>query len=274
MSPETEDYRAELFVGRIPWDAPEQIAAMLDAMILYGEDESPRMKRALGAAATISTPCDAALWLEQAKKAVLIPAGYRTTTLYEDCPAANPDLELSRAHFVGQWNLEEPGLVAWFSHGNPFGSYYEEAPYTFVDVENMPENVGPAVCLTSGCTVGAPDEESLGRRIVQEGACAAFLGSSRITFYGTDPVPAFTAQFKISTSLISNRRAVAEAKITSIQLRESAIPCHVSVCSGSVPPPLYKVAHRKSGRDRRIAADAPSTTSLRLRSGTDLNSDP
>lgn len=217
MTPATEDYHAELYVGRIPWDLPEQIESMLHGMILYGEDTSARMKRALGAAATISTPCDAAAWLEQAKHTVLKPAGYDATTLYEDCPGANPDFELSRTRFLGQWSIEEPGLAAWFSHGNPYGSYYAEDPYTFIDVDNMPENVAPAVCLTSGCTVAAPDEESLGREIVREGACAAFLGSSRITFYGLDPVPAFTAQFKISTSLVSDRRAVAEAKILSIE---------------------------------------------------------
>ncbi len=217
MSQGTDDYGAELFVGRIPWDLPEQIESMLERVMFFEEDETSRMKRAIGAAATISSPCDAAVWLEQAKNIVMVPAGYDTTTLYEDCPSANPDLELTRYNFLGQWEFQEPGLVAWFSHGNPHGSYYGEDPYTFIDVDNIPRDVAPAVCLTSGCTVGAPDEVSLGRVVVREGVCSAFLGSSRSTIYGTNPVPAFTAQFKISSSLISDRRALGEAKIISIE---------------------------------------------------------
>ncbi len=46
-------------------------------------------------------------------------------------------------------------------------------------------------------------------------ACAAFLGSSPGTYCGTNPIPAFTAQFKISS--VSDRRALAEAKIISIE---------------------------------------------------------
>ncbi len=217
MSQESDDYGAELFVGRIPWDPPELIEGTLERVMLFEEDETLRMKRAIGAAATISTPCDAAVWLEQAKNVVMIPAGYDTTTLYEDCPSVNPDFELTRYNFLGQWEFLEPGLVAWFSHGNPHGSYYGEEPYTFIDVDHLPREVAPAVCLTSGCTVGAPDEASLGRVVLREGACAAFLGSSRSTFYGTNPLPAFTAQFKIAGSLISDRRALGEAKILSIE---------------------------------------------------------
>jgi hypothetical protein len=217
MSQETEDYGTELFVGRIPWDLPEQIEAVLAAIIGYEEDTSSRMMRAIGAAATIERACDAAVWVELANSLVITPAGYNATTLYESCPSANPDLELTRDNFLGQWEFLEPGLVAWFSHGNAHGSYYGEDPYTFIDVDNIPRSVSPSVCLTSGCTVAAPEVESLGRVLVRDGACASFLGSSRITFYGEDPVPAFSAQFKISTSLILQNRALAEAKIASIE---------------------------------------------------------
>jgi hypothetical protein len=210
MSKETEDYRAELYVGRIPWDGFEQIRAICQTIMSYEEDVSPRMMRAIGAAATISSPCDAAIWVSMAKMLTMDPAGYQTTTLFENCPLVNYSYELTRENFLAQWQAQEPAFVAWFSHGSPHGSF-------FIDVDNLPQGVAPAVGITSGCNVGAPDEESLGRVLVREGVCAAFLGSSRSTWYGEDPVPAFSAQFKISTSFVWERRALSEAKILCLE---------------------------------------------------------
>jgi hypothetical protein len=217
MSKETEDYRAELHVGRIPWDGFEQIQAICQTIMDFGEDASPRMTRAIGAAATIGTPCDAATWVRMAKLLVMDPAGYQTTTLFEQCPSANPTFELTRDNFLGQWEAQHPALVAWFSHGSSYGSYYSEDPGSFIDVDNLPQGVAPAVGLTSGCTVGAPNVESLGRVLVREGVCASFLGSSRVTYYGEDQGPAFSAQFKMSTSFIWERRALSEAKIICVE---------------------------------------------------------
>lgn len=213
MNKDTEDYIPELHVGRIPWDEPDQIHTACEAIMLYEQDTSPRMKHALGAAATIFQPCDITGLVNVARHLVLKPAGYQTTALYENCPSANPDLDLTRDNFLGMWEALEPGFVIWFSHGNEYGSYYNEDPYTFIDVDHIPRDVAPAVGVTSGCIVGAPDTESLGRVLVREGVCASFLGSSRITFYGDDnPFPAFLSIFAGGVSFIWDRPALSEAK--------------------------------------------------------------
>ena len=68
MTPANCDYRVEAWVGRLPWDNPSDIQNMVDTIIAYETDHSARMKKAIGAAAIISEPCDAALFLDLARK--------------------------------------------------------------------------------------------------------------------------------------------------------------------------------------------------------------
>lgn len=218
MSKATNDYVAELFVGRIPWDDPQEIQAICDTIIAYEQDTSQRLQKVIGGAATIAFPCDASLWVEMANTLVIKRAGYQTISMYENCSLLNPDFPLTREHFIGQWEQQQPGFVAWFSHGNPYGSYYGQDPYTFIDVDHIPQGVAPAVGITSGCTVGAPDVVSLGRVLVRDGVCASFLGSSRSTWFGDDPKPAFQSQFEVSNSFVWDRRALSEAKSISIDM--------------------------------------------------------
>jgi hypothetical protein len=218
MSQETEDYSVELYVARIPWDAVEQIQAILYTIIRYEEDTSPRMNRAIGAAGMVEIPCDMAPWVSLGKRLLMDPAGYESTTLYDNCLSANPDYRLTRDNFLGQWEIQEPGLVVWFSHGSSYGSYcYQPHWDTFIDVDHLPRGVAPAVCLTNGCTVAAPDVESLGRVLVRDGICASFMGSSRISEWGRNVIPSYTTQFRMAASFIGQRRAISEAKRFSLE---------------------------------------------------------
>jgi hypothetical protein len=218
MSKETEDYSVELYVARIPWDDPGQVQAIFDRIIQYEEDASPRMNRAIGAAATIEAPCDTAPWVGLGKLLIMDPAGYETTTLYENCPSEEPDYELTQHNFLGQWEIQQPALVTWFSHGSSYRSCLGPPNYdTFIDADNLPQAVAPAVCLTSGCTVAAPDVESLGRVLIHDGICASFMGSSRETEWGDDAFPAYNSQFKMITHFIWRRRALSEAKRFSLE---------------------------------------------------------
>jgi len=223
MSKMTDDYVTELYVGRLPWDETEEILAICDAIISYQEDTSSRMTRTIGAAATIQEPCDAALYVQTAMLTVAAPAGYESITLYEDCPALAPDFELTRDNFLTQWEVHEPGLVSWFSHG--FWGATD-----FISVDEYPQEVKPAVVLTSACTVGAPDAVSVGRVLVREGLAAGFLGGTRSTYFGYNPIPCFTAQFKVGTSLITEQRALADAKRVSIEylVRHEQVPQNLS----------------------------------------------
>jgi len=205
------DYKVEVYVGRLPWDSPLDVAKMVETIISYENDYSARMKTAIGAAATIVNPCDAATFVNLAKNSYAAISGYHNVSLYEECPSLNPDFELSRNAFLEQWEALEPGFVAWFSHGNSFGSYYNSYPYTFIDKENIPQNVKPAIAFTSGCTVGNPEVESLGRILVREGIAAAFVGASRETSGGDDLLPGFMAQFQMGENFILRRQAVAVA---------------------------------------------------------------
>jgi hypothetical protein len=212
MTPANCDYKAEAWVGRLPWDNPSDIEVMVDTIIKFETDESDRMKRAIGASAIISEPCDAALFLELAKSTDMIISGYSSISLYEECPSLNPDFELTRYNFLGQWEALEPGFVAWFSHGDSQGSYISYNGWdTFIDTHNLPQGVAPAIAATSGCTVGDPEVESLGRVLVREGVVAGFLGSSRVTSEGTNPLPAYSAQYAMFRNFILKRQGLSAA---------------------------------------------------------------
>ena len=111
MTLETEDYDAELYVGRIPWDGPDQIRDICDTIIRYEEDRSARMRRALLGAGTIIEPCDTSFLATLGDELVFTTLGYETTRLCEECPAVNPDFELTEASFVEQWEAVQPGFA-------------------------------------------------------------------------------------------------------------------------------------------------------------------
>jgi len=209
------DYRAEAWVARLPWDDPLEIQAMVDAIIQYETEDSPRMTKAIGTAAVIAIPCDAALYVERAKLDYMTASGYDNTSIYEQCSALSPDFELTRDSFIGQWEALEPGFLAWFSHGSPEASYYGGG--TFISVDDIPQNVEPAIAITSGCTVADPESVSLGRVLVREGVVAGFLGSSRVTMPGTNPIPAFNAQYQMGENLIWGRQALSAATANAME---------------------------------------------------------
>ena len=216
MSQQTEDYDAELYVGRIPWDEPEQIEAVCNTIIRYEEDQSARMMRALFAAATINEPCDTSLTMTLGDEFVFTPLGYDTTRLCENCPAASPDYELTGDSFVEQWEVLEPGFAFMFSHGTPYAAVLGDKVTSFIGTDNMPQGVEPAVITSTACSIGEPDssEPSLARVLVREGVCASVLGASRWTWYGSDPGPVLLAGIQLLSSLVVERRCLAEAKMS------------------------------------------------------------
>ena len=211
------DYKVEAWVGRLPWDDPSVIQAMVNTIIAYETDESERMKKAIGAGATIVSPCDAALYLSLAKNTYMQMSGYDSTALYEQCPSLHPDLELTRDNFLNTWEALEPGFVAWFSHGSSYASYYNSSPYTFIDIDNLPQVENPAIAITTACTVGDPEVESLGRVLVKEGVAAGFVGASRPNAYGDNRLPAYIAQFQMGRYIILYRQALSAAIANAIE---------------------------------------------------------
>jgi hypothetical protein len=215
MTPEVEDYETELHVGRIPWDGPDQIRSICDAMVRYQEDRSARRTRSLLGAATIVEPCDTSIITTLADEFVLSPLGYDTTRLCENCPAVQPDFELTQESFVQQWEAVDPGFALVFSHGAPTKAVLGDKTTVFLGSDHFPQGVEPAVMTSTACSIGSPDspEPSLGRVLVREGVCAAALVASRITWYGTDPWPALFAGVELVTTLVADRRCLAEARM-------------------------------------------------------------
>jgi len=212
MTKDNCDYQAEAWVGRLPWDNPVIVRNMVDTIIAYETDESERMKKALGAAATLLSPCDSATMVNLARYGFINYSGYASTALYEDCPLGNPDMELTRQNFLSTWEVQEPGFVAWFSHGDSYNAYYNNSLDTFIDVNHLPQIEKPAIAIAAGCTEGNPEVESLGRIIVGNGIAAGFLGFTRPN--GTDG-NAFNALYSHNVMieyLIFRRHALSAAK--------------------------------------------------------------
>jgi hypothetical protein len=219
MTPETEDYDAELYVGRIPWDEPDQIRAICDTIIRYEEDRSARMTRSLLGAATIEEPCDTPLLATLGDELVFTALGYETTRLCEECPAVNPDFELTEASFVEQWEAVEPGFVLTLAHGRPDAAVLGDKETPFLGTDRIPEGVEPAVMTSTACSIGSPDTStpSLGRVLVREGVCAGALVASSLTKYGADPWPVLLAGVRLVTTLIAEKRCLAEAKMSFVE---------------------------------------------------------
>ena len=210
MSQQTEDYCAELFVGRIPWDESEHIKAICNTNVMYEQDVSARMKRALGAGQDLGlgNTCDGPLLMNLVKNLFLEPSGYDTTVLSDNCAMLTPDYALTSENFVEQWEKNEPGFVVWISHGVSEGT-------TFLNVDNIPRGVAPALAVSVSCSVANPDILSLGRILVRDGVCAAFLGTGRNDLF--DMIPILSSGFEAATSLIWKHHTLVEAKIDFIE---------------------------------------------------------
>jgi len=150
---------------------------------------------------------------------VFSPLGYDTRRLCEQCPAVNPDFDLTQESFVEQWEAIEPGFAFVFSHGAPSAAVLGDKKTPFLGTSLMPQGVEPAVMTSTACSIGSPDSTapSLGRVLVREGVCAAALVAGRTTWYGTDPWPVLSAGVQLVTTLIAEKRCLAEAKMSFVE---------------------------------------------------------
>ncbi len=226
MAQGTYDYEAELRIGRIPSDDPEAIAAACDAFIRFDQDPSPRMLRAMTASegSFFSSECETALGMRMTEELMLGPAGYSTTRLYNDCPALEPDYELTMENFLAQWEQREPAFVTWIAHASTSGT-------SFLDSDNLPQGVAPAVGAAVSCSICQPlFPSSLGRRLVETGTCASLLCATEVAAHGADPFPVLLAGFDASASLVTDRLAVGDAKARFIEsfVRRERVPQNMS----------------------------------------------
>ena len=149
--------------------------------------------------------------MEMAENSYLNRSGYEVTSIYENCPAMDPDMELTRENFLSAWENLEPGIATWLSHGSSYASSYSSYPYTFIDTDNLPAVEKPAIAIGAGCTEGNPEVESLGRVLVRDGIAAAFFGITRPNWAGPNRVPAYTAEYQMGKNLVLYRQALSES---------------------------------------------------------------
>lgn len=199
-------YRSDLLVGRIPWDDPEQIRAICATMIRYQEPDRLRPRRALCAGQNMFTDCDGPLMAKLVQQFILTPAGFSTALLTSDnCCAVQSDDSLTNDAFLTRWEQDEPVFVTWFSHGN-----FKGMP--FLNIKRIPAVAQPALAASVSCSVAAPDQDSLARLLMRDGACAAFLGAARDVFFPSHPVPLLLSGFRAALSLLWAREPIAVAK--------------------------------------------------------------
>jgi len=142
---------------------------------------------------------------------MLTPFGYETTLLSEEsCASVTPDDPLTMYNFLAHWQAKVPGFVVWVSHGGSWGT-------SFVDIWNLPQDVDPAVVVSTACYTASPSNESLGRVMVRDGIAASFLGANEVTEWGvTSLLPVGLSALAAGMDLFAYRKALAEVKATFI----------------------------------------------------------
>jgi hypothetical protein len=187
----------ELLVGRIPFDDPETIAAVLDKTIAYETARDTGWRQhCLLAADPLAPDTDNYALCELLKKDVCEPAGFKVTRFYTEYdfegelqspkrygykPEALVSLdELSKDKMTGYerfsrlWIDRHPGFVLWSSHANTdicrnIITLRDESadayllPVTRQYVEALDDS-HPAVVFAAACSLTQPEEYYLGTR--------------------------------------------------------------------------------------------------------------
>jgi hypothetical protein len=187
----------ELLVGRIPFDDPETVSAILEKTIRYEtEKDKSWRKHCLLAADPLAPDTDNYALCELLKRDVCEPAGFKVTRFYtehdfegevqsprkyEYKPEAFVSLEDQAAdrmagyeRFSELWAERRPGLVLWSSHANTdicrnIITLRDESadthpmPVTRQYVEALDDSY-PAVVFAAACSLTQPEDYYLGTR--------------------------------------------------------------------------------------------------------------
>ena len=115
----------DVYVGRLPFDDPDEIKNYTKKLIRYEMDNGKWKKKALLIGPLTDDEYHCILggdwWVEPLKNNILRPAGFECITMYEKeglvvCPLPC-DYPLNEKNVVSVWS-QGYGLVEWFSHGS------------------------------------------------------------------------------------------------------------------------------------------------------------
>ena len=180
-------WKKDLRVGRIPWDAPATIHAILSRTIDY--ELIPRADAdvtTLLIGGSILYPDDAPTLMEFVKMGIdQDPFTGHIVTMYDPSTEIEHDIDLSHQNLLNAWHDLQPGFVMWASHGSWDAAYTSASGSAFIENDDTTtlRGVAPCVVISTGCTNAEPEHESLAFLALRDFA-VAFIGSTRITHPG------------------------------------------------------------------------------------------
>ena len=174
------DYAPEMFVGRLPFDDPVEVARVAAKIVAFATADADHKWDTLLAAANIAISGDAAIIMEMMRRWVIAPNAYDCWTMYEAGGFIEPDQTLSHEAFVSRVADQPPGLAVWASHGDSYCAY-ADGPIVCNTDAALFDDARPGVMMSSGCrNADLSKEENLGAALLARGA-VAFVGSTTVT---------------------------------------------------------------------------------------------
>ncbi len=192
-----DSYLPELLVGRIPFDDPETVGAILEKTISYetSQDKDWR-KHCLLAADPLAPDTDNYALCELLKRAICDKGGFKATRFYTehdfDGEVQSPkrykyepevlvtldELKANRMagyeRFAETWSRQHPGLVLWSSHANTDicrniitlrdesdANYPQAATHRYVEAL---DDSHPAIVFAAACSITQQEGYYLGTR--------------------------------------------------------------------------------------------------------------
>ncbi|MDP8254941.1 MAG: C25 family cysteine peptidase [Candidatus Alcyoniella australis] len=179
------DFNAELLVGRIPLDDPQQVAAVAARIVDWTGSNAAYKNDVMLAAGRIQLEGDSSIIMEVIRTQTLAPAGFNVTRAYADDNLAVPEIPLESSAFIDYWNGHDLGFVMWACHGSAFAAYTGYDNERFFRVADLPDVGGsaPSVVFSSACSNAKATEYSLGHALLADKA-AGFIGSTTVTHPG------------------------------------------------------------------------------------------
>jgi hypothetical protein len=197
LSTPEDAFLPELLVGRIPFDSPETVAAILEKTIAYetAQDKEWRRRCLLGAD-PLAPDTDSYALCELIKSDICDPAGFKATRFYTefdfDGEVQSPtrynykpevlvtlgEMERNKTagyeRFSELWSKQHPGLVLWSSHANTDicrniitlrdtsdSSFPQAITRRYVDAL---DDSHPAIVFAAACSITQQEDYYLGTR--------------------------------------------------------------------------------------------------------------
>jgi hypothetical protein len=210
---DSPDFFAEIYVGRIPVDAPSMVESICQKTIDFERDAGTWKKKTLLLGAILNFEnevglghpiTDGALLMEKQWADFYNPNGYSRTTMYEK-EGIRPsiytcDYPLTRENMIDQWQ-DGYGIVNWASHGfsdetirrwwekdsnlNNVPDFNEISKESFIssyDTIALNDDK-PSIVFACACSNSDPrDPNNLGKALLKNGA-VAFIGATHEPFY-------------------------------------------------------------------------------------------